>query len=156
MRILFIVGALFVLAGCESMALTSVTVSSGYHHVYPVGHISYTLGFYSGSHYNGYNVYGSHGHRYYYAPRHYSNHHYYSAPVIVHQHIHTAHCGHNYTPRHHYTPPATPRHTPPRHRNGPRHVQPQVRNDRNSNRRDHRQNDRRGNHNNRDRRQHRK
>ena len=153
MRILFVLVALFALAGCENMEWTVVS-DSGHNYYHPHGHISYTLGYYSGSHYNGYSVYGSHGHRYYYAPRYYSHHRYYSAPpvVVVHQHVHTSRCyargGHSYVaPR--YTPPAvTPRHrrAPPavtHNRTPPRAVPPQVRNDRREDRQD--RNDRRRN-----------
>jgi len=156
MRILFVLAALFTLAGCESMDFTSVTVSSGYSHYYPVNHISYTLGYYSGNYYNGYRVYGSHGHRYYHAPRNYRYHRHFARPVVVHQHVHTTYCEHNYRPRTHYTPPAVvrppprhtpPRHTPPRHtpprRTPPRAVPPQVRNDRQPNRERNHRNDRR-------------
>lgn len=159
MRILFVLGALLAISGCESMDFTSVTFSSGYSHYYPANHISYTLGYYSGSYYNGYSVYGSHGHRYYYAPRHYSHHrHFARPPVVVHQHVHTTYCEHNYRPRNHYTPPVVrntpprstpPRRTPPavtpRQTQPPRATPPQVRNDRRQDRREDRQdrNDRR-------------
>ena len=114
MRILFVLASLFILAGCESMDFTSVTVSSGYSHYYPTNHISYTLGYYSGNYYNGYRVYGNHGHRYYHAPRNYRYHRHFARPVVVqHVHVHTSYCEHNYRPRNHYTPPS---HTPPRHR----------------------------------------
>lgn len=150
MRILFVLVALFALAGCESMDFTSVSVSSGYSHYYPVHstHISYTLGYYTGGYYNGYRVYGPVGRRYYHAPRGYRHHrHFARPPVVVHRHVHTSYCEHNYRPRH-YTPPRStpPRHTPPR-RTPPRAVPPQVRNDRDrrEDRRDHRQ-DRREDH----------
>lgn len=105
MRIILALAALLVLSGCGSMDFTTVSVSSGYSHYYPSSHISYTLGFYRGSHYNGHRVHGSYGHRYYYAPRHYNNHHYYSTPVVHHYvrprpHHVTAH--HRTPPRNHH------------------------------------------------------
>ena len=132
MRILLVLAALFTLAGCESMDFTSLTVSSGYSNYYPpTTHISYTLGYYTGGYYNGYRVYGTHGHRYYHAPRNYRHHRHFSRPVVVHRHVHTSYCEHNYRPRNHYTPPVvrnTPRHVQPRHVQPrtiqPRHVQP--------------------------------
>ena len=156
MRIILALAALLVLSGCESMDFTSVTVSSGYSHYYPSNHISYSLGFYTGHYYNGYRVYGNHGHRYYHAPRYYSHHRHFARPPVVHHHVHTSYCEHNYRPRNHHrqdrnnhrqayvqpqvrnTPRRAPRSTPSRHRNQPRHVQPQIRNrnvDRNENRR---------------------
>lgn len=83
MRILVIVAALFALSGCETLALDSVSFgvsNHSYGHHYPSHYMSYTLGFYSGHHYNGYQVYGDHGYRYYYAPRGYSHHHHYARP----------------------------------------------------------------------------
>lgn len=84
MRILFVVAALFLLSGCETLALDSVSIgvsnhSYGHHYNHP-GYISYTLGFYNSHRYNGYDVYGFLGHRYYYAPRYYSHHRYYTRP----------------------------------------------------------------------------
>ena len=167
MRILFVLVGLFILAGCESMDFTSVTVSSGYSHYYPpTTHISYTLGYYSGSYYNGYRVYGNHGHRYYHAPRHYRGHRHFSRPVVVqHVHVHTSYCEHTVRPRNNhrrdYTPPVVrndrrstpPRHTPPRstprvtppRRTPPRTTPPRQREDRvvNNERREDRH-DRRG------------
>lgn len=97
MRILFIVAALFVLTGCETLGPSSVSVgvSNGYHGNF----ISYRLGFYTGHHYNGYSVYGDYGHRYYYAPHNYIHHHYYSAPPVVHYYIQP----HRNPPRNHYS-----------------------------------------------------
>ncbi len=157
MRILIILAALFTLAGCESVEWTSVSFGPEYSHYYPNNYISYTLGYFNGSYFNGYRVYGSHGYRYYHAPRGYSNHrHFALPPVVIHQHVHTSYCEHNYRPRNHYIPPVVhntppsrtpPRSTPPR-QTPPRAVPPQVRNDdRRSNqqsRREDRQ-DRRGN-----------
>jgi len=120
MRILFIVAALFTLASCESMDFTSVTVSSGYNHYYPSGHISYTLGFYSGDYYNGYRVYGTYGYRYYHAPRHYAHHRHFVRPPVVHYHVHTSYCEHNYRPRNHNNQDR-------RNHNTQSYVQPQVR-----------------------------
>lgn len=104
MRILFIVAALFVLSGCETLgpSTVSVGVSNGYHHS---NFISYRLGFYTGHHYNGYSVYGDYGHRYYYAPRNYIHHHYYSTPPVVYHYV-------QLLPHRH--------HVPPHHRNPPR------------------------------------
>jgi hypothetical protein len=151
MRILIVLAALFTLTGCESFDFVAVDYHSGHNYgpyVRPVNHISYTLGYYSGSYYNGYQVYGTHGHRYYHAPRYYSGHRHFSRPVVVqHVHVHTTYCEHNYRPRNHYTPPVVvrndrrhtpprstpPRHTPPR-RTPPRAVPPQVRNDRRNDR----------------------
>ena len=146
MRILIVLAALFTLAGCESMDFTSVTVSSGYSHYYPTNHISYTLGYYSGSYYNGYRVYGSHGHRYYHAPRHYRGHRHFARPVVVqHVHVHTSYCEHTVRPRNNhrdrdnhrssYVQPQvrnTPRTTPPR-RTQPRATQPRQRENRANN-----------------------
>lgn len=129
MRILFVIAALFMLSGCETLALDSVSVgvsSHNYGYNHP-SHISYTLGFYSGHHYNGYAVYGDHGHRYYYAPRHYTHHRHYTQPH------HYVQPRHYVQPTHHYVQPqhhtrndrqhreVTPRHTPPRQR---QHVAP--------------------------------
>jgi hypothetical protein len=157
MRILFVLAALFTLAGCESMEFVAVDYHSGHNYgpyFQPVGHISYTLGYYSGGYYNGYRVYGTHGHRYYHAPRHYAHHRHFARPVVVqHVHVHTSYCEHNYRPRNHYTPPRytpprthtrndtqhrdvtptpRPRATPPRQRQhvAPPRTQPQVRNER--------------------------
>lgn len=101
MRILFVVAALFMLSGCETLASD---YGNG-HHSRHISHISYTLGFYSGHHYNGYSVYGDHGSRYYYAPRHYSGHRYYARP-------------HHYVQprRHHYVQPRRQQRHQPRHR----------------------------------------
>jgi hypothetical protein len=146
MRILLVLAALFTLAGCESMEFVAVDYHSGHNYgpyIQPVNHISYTLGYYSGSHYNGYQVYGTHGHRYYHAPRNYSRHHYYSRPVVVHQHVHVSSCyargGHSYVaPR--YTPPVhvrNDRRTPPRaappSRTPPRTAPPRQRENRANN-----------------------
>ena len=140
MRILIVLAALFTLAGCESFDFVAVDYHSGHNYgpyVRPVNHISYTLGYYSGSYYNGYQVYGTHGHRYYHAPRHYSHHRHFSRPVVVqHVHVHTSYCEHNVRPRNNhrrdYAPPVvrnTPRHvqprsTPPRTRTPPRAAPP--------------------------------
>ena len=97
MRILFVLAALFTLAGCESMDFVAVDYHSGHNYgpyVRSTNHISYTLGYYSGNYYNGYRVYGNHGHRYYHAPRNYSGHRHFSRPVVVHQHVHTTYCEH--------------------------------------------------------------
>ena len=150
MRILFVLMALFTLSGCETMEFTAVDYHHGYNYgpsIHTAGYISYTLGYYSDSYYNGYRVYGTHGHRYYHAPRNYRHHRHFTRPVVVHQHVHTSYCEHNYRPRNHHTPPVVvrtpPRHTPPRH----------TRNDRNRNhdRRDRRDDDR-GNNRRNDRR----
>ena len=128
MRIIFAVAALFVLSGCETMEFTAVDYHHGYNYgpsIHTAGHISYTLGYYSGNYYNGYQVYGSHGHRYYHAPRNYSHHRHFSRPVVVqHVHVHTSYCEHNVRPRNNhrrdYAPPVvrnTPRHAPPRNDN---------------------------------------
>lgn len=160
MRILFVLAALFTLAGCESMEWTSVSVSSGYSHYYPTNHISYTLGYYSGNYYNGYRVYGNHGHRYYHAPRYYAHHRHFARPVVVqHVHVHTSYCEHTVRPRNNnrdrdnhrdrnrsrsdYVQPQvrnTPRTTPPR-RTPPRTTPPRQREDRvvNTERRENRQ-----------------
>lgn len=163
MRIIFAVAALFVLSGCETMEFTAVDYHHGYNYgpsIHTTGHISYTLGYYSDSYYNGYRVYGTHGHRYYHAPRNYSHHRHYSRPpvVVVHQHVHTSICyargGHSYVAPRRVTHVTPPRHTPPRHvqtrhrtpprATPPRHTPPVVRNDRNNDRgRDHDRSDRR-------------
>jgi hypothetical protein len=117
------------LSGCAGMEFVAVDYHSGHNYgpsVHPTGHISYTLGYYSGSHYNGYSVYGSHGHRYYYAPQYYSHHRHYSAPpVVVHRHVHTSVCyargGHSYV---------APRVTPTRHRRVPQTAPPRQRENR--------------------------
>ena len=126
MRIFAIIAALFLLSGCESMEFVAVDYHHGYNHgpyVRPVGHMSYTLGYYSGNYYNGWAVYGSLGHRYYYAPQYYSHHRTFVRPVVVqHVHVHASYCEHNYRPR-------NPRND---HRERDNHrssfVQPQVRN----------------------------
>ena len=122
MKTLLVILSLFILSGCEHMEFVAVDYHSGHNYgpyVRPVGHISYTLGYYSGSHYNGYSVHGSHGHRYYYAPTTYVYHHYYPRqnyvrPVVVHQHVHVSACyvrgGHS------YNPPRPRNNTPPRQR----------------------------------------
>ena len=115
MKTLLVILSLFVLSGCESIEWTSVSVGTGYSSYHPHNYINYTLGYYSGSHYNGYSVYGSHGHRYYYAPRNYSHHRHFRSAPVVHRHVHTSYCEHNYVPRrqvrNNYIPPQ-PRHTP--------------------------------------------
>ena len=115
MKTLLVILSLFILSGCEGMEWTVIS-DNGHHGYHPTGHISYTLGYYTGSHYNGYSVHGSHGHRYYYAPVNYVHHYYYPRPhyvrpVVVHQHVHVAACyvrgGHSYNPprpRHNPTP----------------------------------------------------
>jgi len=124
MRILLVLGALLALSGCESMEFVAVDYHSGYNYgpyVQPVGHISYTLGYYSGNYYNGWAVYGSHGHRYYHAPRYYAHHRHFARPVVVqHVHVHASYCEHNYRPRNNYRQRDNNRNT---------YVQPQVRND---------------------------
>ena len=149
MRIILVLAALLVLSGCETMEFTAVDYHHGYNYgpsIHTAGYISYTLGYYSGSYYNGYRVYGSHGHRYYHAPPNYRHHRHFTRPVVVHQHVHTSYCEHNYRPRNHHTPPVVvrtpPRHTPPRH-TPPRHTPPQVRNDRHPDRKREHRNDRR-------------
>ena len=108
MRIILVLASLLVLSGCETMEFTAVDYHHGYNYgpsIHTAGYISYTLGYYSDSYYNGYRVYGTSGHRYYHAPRNYRHHrHYARPPVVVHNHIHTP-----------------PRHTPPRHDNDRRH-----------------------------------
>lgn len=127
MRIILALAALFVLAGCEHMDFTTVSVSSGYsHHYYPSSHISYTLGFYTGNYYNGYRVYGSHGHRYYHAPRYYSHHRHFARPVVVqHVHVHTSYCEHTVRPRDNHRQRDSHRQ---RNSHTQAYVQPQVRN----------------------------
>lgn len=122
MKTLLVILSLFILSGCEHMEFVAVDYHSGHNYgpyFQPTGHISYTLGYYTGSHYNGYSVHGSHGHRYYYAPRNYAHHHYYPTtvyvrPVVVHQHVHVSACytrgGHSYNPPRPRTSP------PPRQR----------------------------------------
>ena len=129
MKALLLVASLFVLSGCETMEFVAVDYHSGHNYgpqIRTAGHISYTLGYYSNSYYNGYRVYGTHGHRYYHAPRGYSHHRYYSQPhTVVHQHVHVSSCyargGHSYVtptrPRH---TPVRPRHDPVPHRTPPR------------------------------------
>lgn len=117
MRILFIVAALFILSGCETLELRSVTFGTSYS-TYQDHHSRYLLGYYSNSYYNDYRVYGNYGHRYYYAPRQYRHHRYYSAPPVM---------------MRHYRPPVVVQ-TPPRRQAPPRHVPPQVRNDQDGNR----------------------
>ena len=130
MRIILALAALFVLAGCETMEFVAVDYHSGHNYgpyIRHTDHISYTLGYYSGSYYNGYRVYGNHGHRYYHAPRNYRHHRHYSRPVVV----------NNY-----YTPP---RHTLPRHTTPPRSTPPRStprnRDDRDRNHRNDRRED---------------
>jgi len=129
MRILLVLAALFTLAGCESMEFVAVDYHSGHNYgpyFQPTNHISYTLGYYSGSYYNGYRVYGNHGYRYYHAPRHYSGHRHFSRPVVVqHVHVHTSYCEHTVRPRNNQR-----QHDNDRQRNNRRdYVQPQVRNE---------------------------
>lgn len=98
MKIL-LVATLFLLAGCETMDFSTVAVGTTYSTYDHRDHIRYTLGYYTGTHYNGYRVYGTYGHRYYHAPRYYRHHRYYTRPpVAVHHHVHTRYCIHN---RHH-------------------------------------------------------
>jgi hypothetical protein len=109
MKTFLLIASLFILAGCETLELQSVTVGTT-HYVHPHNYIRYSLGYYTSNHYHGYRVHGHHGHRYYYAPRHWNNHHYYARPpVVVHRHVHTHRCysrgGHMYTP-------PRPRHNP--------------------------------------------
>lgn len=126
MRIILVLASLLVLAGCETMDFSSVTVSSGVSTYHPVSHshIRYTLGYYTGTYYNGYRVYGDYGHRYYRAPRGYRHHRHYSRPVVVN--------------RYHYTPPR--RHDNRRHENR-EHRNEHKRKE--HKRRDHRRDDRR-------------
>ena len=121
MRIILVLASLLVLAGCETMDFSSVTVSTGVSTYHPVhhSHIRYTLGYYTDSYYNGYRVYGTHGHRYYHAPRGYRHHRHYSRPVVIN--------------RYYYTPPR-------RHHDNRRHDR---RHDRHDNRRNDRRHDRR-------------
>lgn len=127
MRHLYIIAALFILAGCEHMEFVAVDYHSGYNYgpyVRPVGHVTYTLGYYSGNYYNGWAVRGSHGHRYYYAPQHYAYHRHFTRPVVVqHVHVHASYCEHNYRPRN----PRNDHRDRDNNRNS--YVQPQVRND---------------------------
>lgn len=84
MKTLLLIATLFVLTGCESMDFTTVSVGTTYSTYRPhAHHISYTLGYYTSSHYNGYRVYGPRGHRYYYAPRGYRHHRHYSTPPVI-------------------------------------------------------------------------
>ena len=147
MKTLLVILSLFVLSGCETVEWTSVSVGTSYGHH---NHISYSLGFYTGSHYRGYPVHGAHGHRYYYAPRNYAHHHYYPQrhyvrPVVVHQHVHVASCyvrgGHSYSPprpRHHSPPHnnRTPRVTRNDHRDDSRHDRKRKHNRRSDRRED--------------------
>ena len=135
MRILLVLASLLVLAGCETMDLSSVTVST-YHPVNHHSHIRYTLGYYHGHYYNGYRVYGDYGHRYYYAPHGYRHHRHYTRPrTVVHNHY--------------YNPPRHRHHDRREHRR-------EHRNDRRHDRRHDRDDDRDHRRDRRDRRHHKK
>lgn len=101
MRIILVLAALFILAGCETMDFSTVTVGTTYSTYGHHDHIRYTLGYYTGTYYNGYRVYGDYGHRYYRAPRGYRHHRHYARPPVV-------------VNRHYY-------YTPPRHHDNRRH-----------------------------------
>lgn len=93
-KLLIIAASLFILAGCETMDYSSVTVSTGSTYYHPPAHttyIRYTLGYYTDSYYHGYRVRGHHGHRYYYAPRSWSHHRYYARPPVIVRHHHHYH-----------------------------------------------------------------
>ena len=131
MRIILVLASLFVLAGCETMDFSTVSVGTTYSTYGHHDHIRYTLGYYTGTYYNGYRVYGDYGHRYYHAPRGYRHHRHYSRPVVVN--------------RYHYTPPR--RHETRRHDNR-RHDRREHRNEhkrKEHKRRDHRRDDHRDN-----------
>jgi hypothetical protein len=127
MRIILALAALFVLAGCETMDFSTVSVGTTYSTYGHHDHIRYTLGYYTGTYYNGYRVYGDYGHRYYHAPRHYRHHRYYSRPKVIHHH-------HYHKPKKHYREDR--RHNRREHRNEHK---------REHKRRDHRRDDHRDN-----------
>ena len=132
MRIILVLASLFVLAGCETMDFSTVSVGTTYSTYGHHDHIRYTLGYYTGTYYNGYRVYGTYGHRYYHAPRGYRHHRHYARPVVVNRHYY-------------YTPPR--RHEPRRHDNR-RHDRREHRNEhkrKEHKRRDHRRDDHRDN-----------
>lgn len=146
MKTLLVILSLFVLLGCESIEWTRVSIGTGHSSYHPHNYINYTLGYYNGSYYNGYTVYGSYGHRYYYAPHNYRQHRHFRSPPVVHRHVHTTYCKHNYTPhraRNNYVPPQphhTPRQqTPPRGREhrSDRRQEREPKNNRDRNRREH-------------------
>lgn len=132
MRILFVALAVFLLAGCETLDSTSISVSTL--HVVPVhhrhGHIRYTLGYYDSHYFNGYRVYGTYGHRYYYAPRYYRHHRHFDSP-------HRHHKRHDRRD-HRWDRSRERRHERREHRNDRRHDRRHDRHDERRDRRDRR------------------
>lgn len=94
MRIILVLASFFVLSGCETLDVSTVSVSTGvstYHPVHHRSYIRYTLGYYGDSYYHGYRVHGDYGHRYYYAPRHFRHHRHYARPRVIVRHHHHYH-----------------------------------------------------------------
>ena len=82
MRIVFVLAALLSLSGCGSVNFSGVLIDTS-PYVYTTNHVSYSLGYYTHDYYRGYRVYGTYGHRYYYAPRYYTYHRYYTRPPTI-------------------------------------------------------------------------